>query len=151
MGYRTLFEGPDSHHSNVGLQVIHDMYIAGYFMLLFDLTPDLGASGHSSHMDNGNIRLELKFSKPLPDSITCLLYLQFDNSIRINVSRKISSDFWWTLQILCTLRDVKSFLGVFHSDPLPNSITRSGTVIIDADPHRQRFTLAINSFQTQGL
>jgi hypothetical protein len=93
MGYRTLFEGPYSHHSNVGLQVTHDMYIAGYFMLLFDLTPDLGASGHSSHMDNGDIRLELKFSKPLPDSITCLLYLQFDNSIRIDVSRKVSSDF----------------------------------------------------------
>ena len=82
MGYRTLFEGSGIHHSNAGLQITHDMYIAGYFMLLFDLTPDLGASGHSSHMDNCTIRLELKFSKPLPDSITCLLYLEFDNSVR---------------------------------------------------------------------
>ena len=63
------------------------MYIDGYFMLLFDLTPDFGASeGYSSHMDNCNIRLELKFSKPLPDSITCLLYLEYDNSIRIDFS-----------------------------------------------------------------
>ena len=40
MGYRTLFEGSGIHHSNAGLQITHDMYIAGYFMLLFDLTPD---------------------------------------------------------------------------------------------------------------
>jgi hypothetical protein len=40
MGYRTLFEGS---HSNSGLQVTHDMYIACYFMPLFDLTPDRAA------------------------------------------------------------------------------------------------------------
>jgi len=83
MGYRTLFEGSGIHHSNAGLQITHDMYIAGNFMLLFDRTPDLSASGHTSHVDSGNIRLELKFRKSLPHSITCLLYLKYDNSIRI--------------------------------------------------------------------
>jgi len=59
MGYRTLFEGSGIHHSNSGLQITHDMYINGYFMLLFDLTPDRAASeGHTSHPDNGNIRVE---------------------------------------------------------------------------------------------
>jgi hypothetical protein len=76
MGYRTLFEGSGIHHSYSGLQVTHDMYIAGHFMLLFDLTPDLAASeGHVSHLDNGNIRIEARFAKALPDAITCLLYL----------------------------------------------------------------------------
>jgi len=75
MGYRTLFDGSGIHHSNAGLQVTHDMYLAGFFMLIFDLTPDHAASeGHTSHMDNGNIRIELKLSKPLPNAITCLLY-----------------------------------------------------------------------------
>ena len=36
MGYTSLFEGSGIHHSNAGLQIAHDMYIAGYFMLLFD-------------------------------------------------------------------------------------------------------------------
>ena len=49
MGYRTLFEGSDIHHSNSRLQITHDMYINGYFMLLFDLTPDRGASESRSH------------------------------------------------------------------------------------------------------
>jgi len=40
-------------------------------MLLFYLTPDLGASkGHASHPDNGNIRIELNFNTPLRDAIT---------------------------------------------------------------------------------
>jgi len=60
-------------HSISGFQITH-MYIAGFFMLLFDLTQDLGPSeGHASHPDNGNIGIELKFSKPLPEAITCLL------------------------------------------------------------------------------
>jgi hypothetical protein len=49
LGYRTLFEGPDIHHSNTGLQITRDMFITGYFVLLFDLTPDQSASdGHVS-------------------------------------------------------------------------------------------------------
>ena len=87
MGYRTLFEGSGIYHSNAGLQITHDMYIAGYFLLFFELTTDLSASeGHTSHMDSGNIMLELKFRKSLPDSITYLLYLEYDNSIRIDFS-----------------------------------------------------------------
>ena len=44
MGYRTIFDASGIHHSNTGLQITHDMYINGYIMLLFDLTPDRGAS-----------------------------------------------------------------------------------------------------------
>ena len=40
-----------------------------------------------------------------------------------------------TLQILCTLRNVNSFLDVYASDLLPRSITKTCTVILNADPH----------------
>jgi hypothetical protein len=94
MGYRTLFEGSGIHHLDRGLQITHDMYINGYFMLLFDLTPDRAASEeHASHSDNGNIRVELKFSKALPDPITCIFYLEFDNSIQIDYLRRVTKDF----------------------------------------------------------
>jgi hypothetical protein len=43
-----------------------------------------------------------------------------------------------TVQILCTLRSVKSFLGVFPSDLLsPHIIKRCGPVIINTDPHTE--------------
>jgi len=94
IGYRTLFEASGIHHSNSGLQITHDMNINGYLMLFFDLTPDRSApEGHTSQPDIGNIRVELKFSKPLPEIITCIFYLEFDNSVRIDYARKFSTTF----------------------------------------------------------
>jgi hypothetical protein len=87
VGYRTLFVGCGIHHSNAGLQVKHDRNIAGFFMLLFDLTYDHAAARQTSHMDNANIRIELHITKPLPDAITCLLYQEYDNCIRVDQSR----------------------------------------------------------------
>jgi hypothetical protein len=43
-----------------------------------------------------------------------------------------------TMQIQCTLRNVNSFLGVFHFDLIPHSITRSGCFIINTDPHTEK-------------
>ena len=65
--YRTPFEGPDIHHSNTGLQITHDVFITGYFLLLFDLTPDQSPSdGRTSLSENGNIRIELKLTPYTP-------------------------------------------------------------------------------------
>ena len=49
MGVGTLFEGSGIHHSNSGLQITHDMYINGYYMLLFLLTPDRRTSEGIRH------------------------------------------------------------------------------------------------------
>jgi len=87
MGYRTLFEGPGIHHSNSGHQITYDMFINGHFMFLFDLTLDQGDSeAHTSHLEQGNIRLELKIAKPLLEAITCLLYLEYDSTDLINLA-----------------------------------------------------------------
>ena len=77
MAYRTLFEGSSNHHPNTGLQISHALFINGYFMLLFVLTPDQGASeGHTSNPDSANIRIEARFAKALSSATTCLLYLE---------------------------------------------------------------------------
>ena len=63
-------------------------------MLLFDLTPDRSTSEvHAFHPENVNIRIELKFNKPLPEAITCPLYLEFDNSVLFDFSRTVVTDF----------------------------------------------------------
>jgi len=94
MGYKTLFEGSGIHHSDQGLQITHDMYINGYFMLVYDLTPDKAASeGHTSNPESGPIRIEARFAKELPDTISCLLYLEYDNCVRIDYNRTVSTDF----------------------------------------------------------
>jgi hypothetical protein len=78
----------------MGLQITHDTYVTGYFMLLFDLTPDMGAAeGDTSHPDSGNIRFEVEFAKPLSEALTCLLYLEHDNCVRIDAKRFVTTDF----------------------------------------------------------
>jgi len=94
MGYRTLFQGSGIHHSNAGHQITYDIFLNCFFMLHFDLTPDQGASEpHTSHPEQGNIRVELKFAKPLPEAITCLLYLEFDSTVLINLERNVTTDY----------------------------------------------------------
>jgi len=94
MGYRTLLEGSGIHHSNAEQQIKHDMIVNVYFMLIFHLTPDHGDSeAHTSHPEQGNIRVELKFAKPLPEAITCLLHLEFVNSVLINLARNFTTDY----------------------------------------------------------
>jgi len=63
-------------------------------MIVYDLTPDLAAlECHVSPPTNGDIRIDLKFAKTLPEAITCLLYLEYDNSVRIDLARNVSTDF----------------------------------------------------------
>jgi hypothetical protein len=51
-----------------------------------------------------------------------------------------------TTQIICTLKNVHSFLGVFPSDLILSSVFHSGTIIINTDPHTEKGShwLAIN-------
>ena len=94
MGCRTLFDCSGIQHSNSGIQVTHDMYINSYFILLLDLKPDLTTSErHTSHSGNGIIREELKFGEPLPEPITCIFYLVYDNSVRVHTSRTVTTYF----------------------------------------------------------
>ena len=60
-------------------------------MIVYDLTPDLAAS--EGPPTNGDIRIDLKFAKALPEAITCLLYLEYDNSVRIDLARNVTTDF----------------------------------------------------------
>jgi len=42
---------------------------------------------------SGDIRIDLKFAKALPEAVTCLLYLEYDNAIQIDLARIVSTDF----------------------------------------------------------
>ena len=92
MDFRTLFGDSGIHHSNSGLQITLNKFIIDYFMLIFEPTLDRGASeSHTSHSEQGNIRLALIINKPLPEKITCLLYLEFDTSVLIIFARHVTT------------------------------------------------------------
>ena len=141
MGYRTLFEVSGIHHSNTGLQITHDMYINGFFMiplLWHRIMRRLRLIHHSLRMEISGSNYSLADSCRNPSLACCtsnttVLFL-------INFSRSHDQFPMEPWQILCTLRDVTSFLDLFLSNLVPSSrsILKHCTLIVNADPHKER-------------
>jgi hypothetical protein len=69
------------------------MYIKGYFIVLYDLTPDLAAvEAHTLPDTSGTMLIELTFKKALKKAITCLLYLEY-NFVRVDCLRIVTTDY----------------------------------------------------------
>ena len=67
------------------------MFRKGFFILEFDLTPDREADEeHISLPRLGNVRLEERFKKALPEPVTCILYAEFPGHIEIDSSRNVT-------------------------------------------------------------
>jgi len=93
--YQTLFAGTGIHFLNEGNSISRDDYSKGYTLFAFDLTPDLSANcaGHWNLVKHGSLRLEVRFEKPLTETINCIVYAEFDNVIEIDSSRQVIVDF----------------------------------------------------------
>ena len=89
-GYQTLFKGTGIHHFDKGHQITKELFDSGYFLLAFDLTPDHNNNSNCGNLINqGTIRIEGRFGKPILEAITCLVYCEFDSIIEIDKSRNI--------------------------------------------------------------
>src|SRR5436309_1881370 len=92
--YHTLFSGTGIHFLNEGNSINRD-YSKGYTLFAFDLTSDLSANfaGHWNLIKHGSLRLEVRFEKPLEETVNCVVYAEFDNVIEIDSSRQVIVDF----------------------------------------------------------
>ncbi|XP_070800903.1 uncharacterized protein F54H12.2-like [Pituophis catenifer annectens] len=84
----------------------------GYTLYCFDLSPDQGCSEHYSLIKNGNLRAEIRFAVPLPNTVNMILYAIFENLIEISHTRNVlkyeNNAKVFVMNILC-----KSFLYLF--------------------------------------
>ena len=63
-------------------------------LFAFDLTPDLSEGGnHFNLVKQGNLRLEIQFAQPLPNTINVITYAEFENIIEIDKSRNVIFDY----------------------------------------------------------
>ena len=68
-----------------------DMFNKDYYILGFDLTPDWQADEeHISLPRRGNMRIEARSKKPLPEPVTCILYAEFLGHVEIDISRNVA-------------------------------------------------------------
>ncbi|GBO14423.1 hypothetical protein AVEN_176722-1 [Araneus ventricosus] len=92
-GYCSLFSGTDRFGQDQGLHMSREEYINGNTLFAFNLSPDLRNEDHLNLIKHSNLRLEIKFTEALPQTICMLIYSEFDNVIEINRTRNILYDF----------------------------------------------------------
>ena len=68
-----------------------EMFTKGYYILSFDVTPDREADEeHTSLPGQGNVRIEARFKKPVPEPVTCILYAEYPGHVEIDNSRNVT-------------------------------------------------------------
>lgn len=91
--YQSLFLGTGKIGEDRGSFISREEYTDGNVIYAFDLSPDLCAGDHLNLIKHSNLRLEIKFSKPLPQTVCVIVFAEFENLIEINKTRNILFDF----------------------------------------------------------
>ena len=93
--YHSIFSGTGTHFHDTGNSISREDYPEGYCFFAFDLTPDLSANenSHWNVAQNGNIRIEVRFSEELKSVINALIFCEYENLLEIDSSRQILVDY----------------------------------------------------------
>jgi hypothetical protein len=94
-GYLSLFKGTGIHFFDRGHQITKKFFDNGCFLLAFDLTTDISNNSISctNLLNQGTVRVEGRFKEALKNTITCIVYAEYDASIEIDSNRNIFTSF----------------------------------------------------------
>lgn len=92
--YHTLFSGSGVHFADTGNTISLEEYPNGYCLTAFDLTPDLSCNEpHWNIIKSGTLRAEIRFAEPLANTITLIVFAEFDNIIEVDKNRNVIIDY----------------------------------------------------------
>lgn len=91
--YASIFTATGILNTAQGNLLTQEQFRDRSFLIACDLTPDLsGIDSTSSLLNQGNIRLEVRFEKELTSTKTCLVFLEYDATLEIDKNRNIILD-----------------------------------------------------------
>ena len=91
--YETLFTGMGIRNEDKSVEVRRVEYAEGYTLYILRLCAGEADSIAYDLVQNGTVRLEMKFKTPLPTTVTALVYAEFDNIIEIDRDRNVILDY----------------------------------------------------------
>ena len=91
--YETLYSGLNNMDGEKATIIKRCDWDKGYSLCAFDLTPDMDADDHYSLISHGNLRLDVEFAAPLPNTVDIIVYAEFDNVLEITADRNIQMDY----------------------------------------------------------
>ena len=87
---RALYDNTGVLTENHGCLISADDFIGGNCFFVFDLCEDkTNGLAHGHQEKQGSIDLEITFERPLPESISVLIYSAYDAVVAINKNRNV--------------------------------------------------------------
>ena len=84
-----LFEAAEKWNKDAGLQIKRNMFDQGYAIYAFNLAPgDLGEE-YINLVQQGSVRLEVKFAANTTETLYCIAYAEFPALIEVDHSREV--------------------------------------------------------------
>ena len=90
--YSSLFTALDRGGLDWGNQITKEDFLDGYSLFAFDLSPDKCNGDHFNLIKKGNLRLKLTFKEAVTVTLTCFVYMEYDNMLEITKNRNIIFD-----------------------------------------------------------
>ncbi|HSN24188.1 MAG TPA: hypothetical protein VLS45_08495 [Methylomicrobium sp.] len=91
--FASLFSGTGKDNRDEGNDISRTDFATGYALYGFDLTADLSEADHFNLSRQGTVRISMKFSTALANTVTVLVYAEFENIVEIDRNRNIAFDF----------------------------------------------------------
>jgi hypothetical protein len=77
--FTSQFSGIGKANRDEGNDIDGFDYANGYALYVLDLTPDLSDDDHFNLAREGAVRIDMKFANALPNTITVVVYAEFEN------------------------------------------------------------------------
>jgi hypothetical protein len=93
--YDGLFHALNKSYTDCGLDITYRDYRNGFTLFCFDLTAD-GCGNSGDHLElsrQGNLRFKINLSKPLSQTVSVIVYGEFESILEITNTREVLLDY----------------------------------------------------------
>ena len=95
--YQAIFDALGTWKSDKGIELSRDSFKKGYAIYAFDLTPSQanggGCCGAFNLLRQGNMKIDIKFKKPLENTVSVIMHLTYENMLEIDGARQVVYDY----------------------------------------------------------
>ena len=88
--YNNLFQVSGTMGQNGGNNITIDQFAQGFTLFAFNLEPEMKQGNYLNLTRSGNVRLEIRFKKPLPEPMVAVIYGEQFRICKIDSARNVS-------------------------------------------------------------
>ena len=92
-GHTSLFQGTGKAFEDEDVDISREDYKYGYTQFCVDLTSNFRENEQFSLIKSGSVRVNLIFAKPLSQSVSVIVYAEFQNVLEIDSNCSVFYNF----------------------------------------------------------